>query len=1002
MIHQPSGTYLTGANQRKKRPTIGFFIHQFRRDWALLPWQGIVDAARERDVNLVTYVGRAVGWNSIEAQANILYDLAKDSRLDGLIFWKGALTVCLSDTEAEQFCKQYHIPVVTLEGFVSGLTCVSYDNYQGMRSAVEHLIDAHGYQRIGFLGMYEHHTGFQERYRGYVDAMTAHGLPIDPQLVRPWFPDDEISSGMIDERVLTTYLEEASSLGMEAVIGIADSIAQQVQSKLQERGARVPRDVALVGFDDVTESRALTPPLTTVKPSWYELGHLAAETLIDLLAGQSVPELINVPAVLMVRQSCGCTDPCVAAVTTEPSPALATSLEPTFTYPEIAPARIQAALVNETESIQCEIEPLFKVFTAELAGEKTGGFLDALEAALQRSTTTMDELSLWHNVLSVLRQKVLPRQNPNGPETRQAEDLLQQAQVLIGRVAERTQVLRNFRAAEKELDFQRVSVSLLTTLDLNILMDTLANELPGLGIPSCYLSFFENPQPYQYPDPAPERARLILAYGPQGRTQLELPGQRFPARQLIPDELWPQDGACSFVLLSLHLQKEQMGFVLFETGSRNGGMYETLRTQISSALHGALLMQRVQERSAELARQQYILATFMDNVPDRIYFKDLDSRITRANKAFALKVGVADPVKQIGKSDFDFFPAEQARPKYEQEQDIIHTGQPLLNLEEPDGIGRWALTTKMPLRDEQGNIIGTFGISRDITALKETQAALERAYAEVERQVQERTAQLRQEILERQQAEEEVQRLNAELEQRVIERTAQLEAANKELEAFSYSVSHDLRAPLRAMDGFSRILLEDYAPQLPSEVGRYLKTIRESSQQMGRLIDDLLAFSRLSRQALNKQTIAMGDLVRQVVTDLRAEQEGRQVEIVMGELPPCQADLGLLRQVWMNLLSNALKYTRKREVARIEIGWQEQNGESVYFVKDNGTGFDMQYADRLFGVFQRLHSADEYEGTGVGLAIVQRVIHRHGGRVWAEGQVEHGATFYFSLPHKGA
>jgi light-regulated signal transduction histidine kinase (bacteriophytochrome) len=166
---------------------------------------------------------------------------------------------------------------------------------------------------------------------------------------------------------------------------------------------------------------------------------------------------------------------------------------------------------------------------------------------------------------------------------------------------------------------------------------------------------------------------------------------------------------------------------------------------------------------------------------------------------------------------------------------------------------------------------------------------------------------------------------------------------------------------------------------------------------MGHLIDDLLAFSRLSRQALNKQAIATGDLVRQVLADLGAEQEGRHVEIVMGELPPCQADPGLLRQVWMNLLSNALKYTRKREVARIEIGWQKQDGESVYYVRDNGAGFDMQYADKLFGVFQRLHRAQEYEGTGVGLAIVQRIVHRHGGRVWAEGRVDHGATFFFAL-----
>jgi signal transduction histidine kinase len=239
--------------------------------------------------------------------------------------------------------------------------------------------------------------------------------------------------------------------------------------------------------------------------------------------------------------------------------------------------------------------------------------------------------------------------------------------------------------------------------------------------------------------------------------------------------------------------------------------------------------------------------------------------------------------------------------------------------------------------------------------------------------------------------------LRDELEQRVIERTAQLEAANKELEAFSYSISHDLRAPLRAIHGFSRILLEEHAPHLADEAQRYLHLVRDNAQRMGQLIDDLLAFARLSRQPLKCQRVVCADLVRQVLEDLSGEHAGRRVDIAVGDLPLCQADPALLKQVLVNLCMNALKFTRQREVAVIEIGCCEASGECVYFVKDNGIGFDMQYVGKLFGVFQRLHRANEYDGTGVGLAIVQRIISRHGGRVWAEAAVNQGATFYFTL-----
>jgi PAS domain S-box-containing protein len=261
------------------------------------------------------------------------------------------------------------------------------------------------------------------------------------------------------------------------------------------------------------------------------------------------------------------------------------------------------------------------------------------------------------------------------------------------------------------------------------------------------------------------------------------------------------------------------------------------------------------------------------------------------------------------------------------------------------------------------------------------------------------TALLR-DITDRIKAEESLRQYRDELELRVRERTCELEAANRELEAFSYSVSHDLRAPLRAMDGFSRILLEEYAPQLPKEAHDYLQLVRNNAQQMGQLVDDLLAFSRLSRQALKKQPVDPANLVQQVLEDVSIEHNGRHVDVVIRDLPSCQADPALLKQVYTNLIANAFKFTRCCGQAIIEIGAQTNGGmsdETTYFVKDNGVGFNPRYAGKLFGVFQRLHRAEEYEGTGVGLAIVQRIVHRHGGQIWATAEVNQGATFFFTL-----
>ncbi|MFZ6027773.1 MAG: LacI family DNA-binding transcriptional regulator, partial [Chloroflexota bacterium] len=597
-----------------QRPTVGYLTYGLN-GMNQPVWQGVSDEASRLDLNVICFIGADVIPPTMvdvqHTQDNIAYELARSERINSLISWASVVSRKVSAEEAQAFHDRYQVPFATIARHLEGAPAVLFDNYAGMREAMKHLIEVHGYRRIAYIRGPEEHVYARERYRGYLEALQAHGIPVDPNLITPSAPYGPQTgkngiSILLDERQLQPGAD------FEALVAVSEDTLFGAIEVLQGCGIQVPDQLTVVGFDDSVASQTGLPPVTTVAPPFYQLGCIVTNVLYDLLCGKEVDLEYLVPGKLIVRQSCGCQSTNVVRAAAKCERPSSSSLEQQKPHA----LKAMSATIHGTASTGWE-ERLWDSLVCEFKGTEKGRFVHEFNNILQDEILAERDISEWQNVVSTLREQALPALKKSGLQL--AENLWHQARVLIGEMSQRAQVRYGMKNANQNTLLRQIEEKLVASFDLQDLFDVLAENLPKLGIPSCYLSLYEDARPHRYLQPAPQYSRLVMAYKDNQRIALPPEGQRFPTNLLVPEGLLPQSRQYSLVVSPLFFQENQLGFLVLEAGPRDNNVYESLHSQISSALQGAMLVKGIEERSAELAQQNYILDMFMENVPDSIY-----------------------------------------------------------------------------------------------------------------------------------------------------------------------------------------------------------------------------------------------------------------------------------------------------------------------------------------------------------------------------------------------
>lgn len=578
-------TYNKSGLENSSKKTIALFIDDISDEYEVDLWKGVLEAVDQNDVNLICYNSGAIHFEQENLHGyNILYNFVHKEKLDGLILFTAALTNFCSPEQMQKFCLQYKpLPIVSIGQVIEGIPTIIVDNKKGMFDSVIHLIEKHSYKKIAFVCGPENNPEADDRLDAYKDALIKNGISIDEELILPGTFNPE--SG---EEAVKTLLKAKKEF--EAIVCVDDYTAFGAKKELTKNGLSVPTDVAVMGFDDIEEARFISPPLSTVKQPLQEQGKTAVNVLLNLIDGNKVPKEIFLSTELIIRQSCGCFDPLVmhAGKAHENNSPVTENMN----QERIKNKMVDVLTHTSIDITSMRTELLLSSFLKEINGQEDHSFLSTLDEILSHVIQEEGDILSWQDALSIMRQEFLNTISDIKLKI-MAEDLWQQARVMIGENAERIQAYKRFVAKQQDITVREIGQALITKFELSDLIHTIEEEIPRLNIHVCYLVIYDDKLK------PPVNSKLILGYNESGSLKIDENGIVFPSKELLPASVFDSLKNFSVIVVPLFFNENDIGYCIFSVGLKEGVIYDALRVQISTSLEGSLLLQELKKKQKE-------------------------------------------------------------------------------------------------------------------------------------------------------------------------------------------------------------------------------------------------------------------------------------------------------------------------------------------------------------------------------------------------------------------